>query len=75
MSSETSYQISFPKEPMMIRDKEDDEPQPDIDHIAYGFMGSKGLFAAIRAGIFDAIDSVDGPAKLNEIESACGGIS
>lgn len=53
----------------------DDEPQPDIDHIAYGFMGSKALFAALRAGIFDAIDSVDGPATLNEIESACDDIS
>lgn len=30
-------------------DEEDDEPQPDIDHIAYGFMDSKALFAALRA--------------------------
>ena len=37
-NSESSYQ-------------EDDEPQPDIDQIAYGFMGSKSLFAALRAGI------------------------
>eukprot|EP00985_Skeletonema_marinoi_P002769 scaffold1140_cov149-Skeletonema_marinoi.AAC.5 len=51
--------------------EDDDEPQPDIDHIAYGFMGSKSLFAALRVGIFDAIDSVDGSATFNDIETAC----
>ena len=52
-------------------EEDDDEPQPDIDQIAYGFMGSKSLFAALRVGIFDAIDSVDGPATFKDIEAAC----
>ena len=54
---------------------DDDELQPDIDHIAYGFMGSKALFAALRLGIFDTIESVDGYATFDDIESACDGVS
>jgi len=57
-----------------------DEPQPDIDQIAYGFMGSKALFSALRAGVFDAIDSATEAsqhgsyASFEEIESSCDGI-
>lgn len=59
--------------PLESNCEEDDEP--DIDHIAYGFMGSKALFAALRVGIFDAIDSMDGLATFDDIESACDDIS
>ena len=42
---------------------EDSEAQPDIDQIAHGFMGSKSLFSALRAGIFDSIDSATEGSK------------
>jgi len=56
------------------------DDQPDIDGIAYGFMGSKALFAALRGRIFDAIDSAtqqSAPgvyASLGTIEESCDGI-
>jgi pimeloyl-ACP methyl ester carboxylesterase/ubiquinone/menaquinone biosynthesis C-methylase UbiE len=37
---------------------DDDNDEPEIDRIAYAFMGSKALFVALRAGVFDAIDEI-----------------
>ena len=59
---------------------EDGEAQPDIDQIAYGFMGSKTLFSALRAEVFDVIDSATEGLKpglyasFGAIESSCDGI-
>ena len=56
------------------------DAQPDIDQIAYGFIGSKALFSALRAGVFDVIDSATEGSKpglyasFGAIESSCDGI-
>ena len=45
-----------------------EEEEPKIDEIAYAFMGSKALFVALRAGVFDAIHTATNnqqPTKLN----------
>ena len=53
-----------------------EEYGPDIEQIAYAFMGSKTLFVALRAGLFDAIDSVVNShptpeAPFQQIEEQC----
>jgi pimeloyl-ACP methyl ester carboxylesterase/SAM-dependent methyltransferase len=64
----------------LLHEDVDEESQPDIDHIAYGFMGSKALFSALRAGVFDIIDAATEGSKpglyasFEVIESSCDGI-
>jgi len=44
---------------------------PDINSIAYGFMGSKALFTALSVGVFDAIaEAGPGGSSVEEIEAA-----
>ncbi|WP_112320904.1 class I SAM-dependent methyltransferase [Oceanibium sediminis] len=42
----------------------------EISDIAFGFMGSKALFAALEFGIFDKL--ADAPRTAEEIGQACG---
>lgn len=41
----------------------------EISDIAFGFMGSKALFAALEFGLFDAL--AEGPRSAEEIGAAC----
>ena len=48
------------------------QEEPEIDHIAYAFMGSKTLAAALDAGVFEAIAaSGDVSVFLQDIEAQC----
>ena len=38
----------------------------DVDAVAYGFMGSKALFAALELGVFDAISAGEGGTETLE---------
>jgi len=42
----------------------------DLDSVAYGFMASQSLFAALDLGLFDHLAS--GPRSAAELGSACG---
>lgn len=49
-----------------------EEDDIDVDEVAYGYMGSKALFAALELGIFDHIAEGGGGATIETLQGRCG---
>eukprot|EP00931_Biecheleriopsis_adriatica_P075762 TRINITY_DN49551_c0_g1_i1.p1 TRINITY_DN49551_c0_g1~~TRINITY_DN49551_c0_g1_i1.p1 ORF type:complete len:362 (-),score=57.42 TRINITY_DN49551_c0_g1_i1:116-1201(-) len=44
----------------------------DLDALAYGFMASQALFAALELGVFDKLAAAAKPLTVDELATACG---
>lgn len=58
---------SFGARPCSAGAKDEDV---DLDSVAYGFMASQALFAALEVGIFDKVAEI-GPATAEQLKEAC----